>query len=77
MANVHACAVVDISAKAIVIQCKFLVKQILQVFIYSGTVSVNHVFFPIKKSVLCKKYDVISSPFVNQTIPVHPGPFQK
>ncbi len=86
MANVHVCAVVDISAKAIVIQCEFLVKHILQVFIYSETVSVSHVFFSIKKTVLCKnvfvvlckKYDVSRSPIsVNHTIPIHPGPFQK
>ncbi len=76
MANVHACAVVDISAKAIVIQCEFLVKQILQVFIYSETVSVSQVFFPIK-NVLCKKYDKSITFSVNQTIPVHPDPFQK
>ena len=41
-AHAHdACAVVDISAKAIVTQCEFLMRQILQVFIYSETVSVS------------------------------------
>ncbi len=49
MANVHACAVVDISAKAIVIQSEFLVKQILQVFIYSETVNGHVFFFQLKK----------------------------
>ena len=41
MWQVSMLTVVDISAKAIVLQCEFLVRQILQVFIYSETVSVS------------------------------------
>ncbi len=71
MANVHAYAVVDISAKAIVIQCEFLLKQILQVFIYSETVSASHVFFSNLKKKIVQKIWCKSSTFTFFDQPDH------
>ena len=49
------CSIGDIFAKAIVIQCEVLVKQILQLLIYSETLSVSQVVYAHIKKMFCAK----------------------